>query len=239
MPVTDSAPAARSHPDQDAPAERNTVLLLVIGALLAISAVVAGLVIFSSGEAPAEKPESSAVVRAAGPSLLVGPDDAPAKVVVYEDFGSQESRSFAIASRDFLRIEAARGAVQVAYRPFVEGSGGYSAEAFQAWAAVLDAGTPKQALAFHDVLLDRRPASGSPTPSELVAWAAEVGAEGDGVQSAMATPDQDTVAAAARAASAAGATRVPTVVVDGKAMPVTTPIELADELQRALLRVGR
>ena len=95
MPVSQSAP---SHPEQDAPAERNTVLLLVIGGLVAISVVVAALVIFSSSETAAKKPEAPAPARVGDQSVLVGRSTARTKVVAYEDFADTASRC-ASASR--------------------------------------------------------------------------------------------------------------------------------------------
>ena len=81
------------------------------------------------------------------------------------------------------------------YRPYV-GDGAYSADALQAWGRVLGAGTPRQALAIHDMLFDRQPDSGSPTPSELVTWAQDAGIRKKSVLAAMAQPDDQLVAAA-------------------------------------------
>ena len=144
-----------------------------------------------------------------------------------------------MASRDFLRIEAARGTVQVEYRPFVGSRSEYSADAMQAWAGVLAAGTPKQALAFHDVLFDRQPDSGSPTPSQLVEWAQSKGIHRNEVFAAMAKPDPASVAAAARAARDAGADQPPVVLLDGTRVRASSPTALADTLQRAVLRAER
>jgi protein-disulfide isomerase len=224
---------------EPAPAERNTVLLLVVGVLAVISAVIAALVIFSSGSGPAEKPEPAAPVGAGDGSVSVGSTTAPTTVVVHEDFADPASRSFEIASRDFLRIEASRGSVRVEYHPFVAGDDGYSADAFQAWGGVLGAGTPKQALAFHDVLFDRQPPSGSPTPSELVTWAQDKGIDDPRVHAAMAQPDDVLVAKAAAAARDAGATTTPYVVLDGKPLVAASPTELADGLQRRILELDR
>ncbi len=86
----------------------------------------------------------------------MGAPDAPTTIVVFEDYGSRPSREFEIASRDFLRVEAAEGKVRVEYHPFAL-SHGYSRDALEAWGAVLDGGTAQQALAFHDLLFDRQP----------------------------------------------------------------------------------
>ena len=220
--------------DVETPA-RDPRLLIVLGVLAAISAVVAGFVIFSDGPQAAPPPEATATLTATATSLQMGPANAPSQVVVVEDLASPQSRSFDIASRDFLRIEAARGSVQVEYRPFAAAGSDYSAAALQAWAGVLRAGTPQQALAFHDVLFDRQPAADAPTPSELVTWAKESGVRGDGVFEAMATADADFVAAAAQAARDAGAARTPRVLLDGTPVTAASPTDLADQLQRAVL----
>jgi protein-disulfide isomerase len=237
--VSDSGTDTATRPGPEAPAPRNSVLWIVIGVLAVLSAVIAALVIFSNAEAPAKKPEAAAAVRADDESLHVGSSDAPTKVVVYEDFASPQSREFEIASRDFLRIEAARGKVQVEYRPFAVGDDGYSTDALQAWAGVLGAGTPNQALAYHDVLFDRQPSTGSPTPSELVTWAEDKGISSQGVHAAMAQPDDALAAAAARAAQAAGATRPPMVVLGGTPLTADSPTGLADALQRRILELER
>ncbi len=221
-------------PDQEPASERNTVLLLAIGGLVAISAVIAGLVIFSSGEAPAEKPEPAASVRAGDQSMLVGKAGAATEVVVYEDFASPASREFEIASRDFLRIEAAQGRVQVEYRPFVSADVAYSREAVAAWLAVLGAGTPKQALAFHNVLFDRQPDPGS-TEHDFAAWAKDAGIDDEDVLGSIDAPDEDGTAKADQAAADAGVTSTPAVLVDGDPLTGGTPTQLADKLQRLLL----
>ncbi len=236
MPASQSA---SSHPNQDAPAERNTVLLLVIGGLVAISAVIAGLVIFSSSEAPARKPEAAAQVRAGDQSVFVGRRAAPTKVVVYEDFASPESREFEIASRDFLRIEAARGRVQVEYRPYVASGAAYSSGAMQAWGGVLGAGTPKQALTFHDVLFDRQPGPGDDAGDQFIAWARDKGIEDADVLAAMTRPDDTLIASANSAARKAGAQRLPLVLLNSAPLSAASPTELADTLQRQVLEEER
>lgn len=211
------------------------MLLLVIGGLAAISVVIAALVVFSNSQAPAEKPEAAAPVRAGDQSVVVGRSGAPTKVVVYEDFASPESREFEIASRDFLRIGAARGRVQVEYRPFVASTAGYSSGAMQAWGAVLRAGTPKQALAFHDVLFDRQPSSGDFAADQLATWAEDAGIDDVDVLAAVSQPDEALVASANRAAREAGLRRPPLVLLDGVPLSAPSPTDLADALQRRVL----
>ena len=78
--------------------------------------MIAGLVIFSSGEAPAEKPEPAAAVRAGDQSLLVGKAGAATKVVVYEDFASPRSREFEVAANETWGLLAGPAGVPLPVR---------------------------------------------------------------------------------------------------------------------------
>lgn len=218
----------------ETPTERNHVLLIVVGVLAALSLVIAALVIFSSGEAPAEKPEAKAPVRAGEQSLTAGRQDAPTKVVVYEDFGDPASRELEIASRDFLRIEAARGTAQVEYVPFAADDS-YARGATAAWLAVLKSGTPRQALAFHDMLFDRQPAAGSTQEAPFASWATKAGIDDAALTEALARPDEEPVDTANQAVAEAGVSRAPVVLVDGRPLTAASPTELADKLQRLVL----
>ncbi len=228
-------PTAPTSPEDEEP-PRSRRLLFILVALGVVSAVIAGVVIFSSSGSTAPPEDPEAKLRTSGESLTVGSSDAPMKVVVYEDFGGRQSRDFETASRDFLRVEAAQGKVLVEYRPFSPADG-YSRRALEAWAAVLDGGTPKQALAFHDELFDRQPASGSAAPaaSELEAWAVDAGVDKGLASDAVERSDPDFVEAARRSARAAEVETAPTVLVDGKPFGSGNGVELADQLQRKIL----
>ena len=230
-----ASPSSYAAPQEDARRERKTVVLLVVGILLAVSVVIAGLVVLSGGSEPATPPAPTAAVAVEDRALVVGPDDARATVVVHEDFGSPESRAFDIASRDFLRIEAARGVVQVRYLPFAADDDGYAVAALEAWSGIATRGTPEQALAFHDVLVDRQPDPGSATPDEFLAWAADAGIEDPDALEAIDSPDGGFVARAGAAAAEAGVRRAPVVLLDGRPVTGPTPVAMAERLQRALL----
>ena len=228
-------PTAPTSPEDEEP-PRSRRLLFILVALGVVSAVIAGVVIFSSSGSTAPPEDPEAKLRTSGESLSVGSSDAPTKVVVYEDFGSRKSRDFETASRDFLRVEAAQGEVLVEYRPFSQADG-YSRRALEAWAAVLGDGTPRQALAFHDELFDRQPASGSasPTASDLKAWAGAAGVDKELASDAVEKSDPDFVAAAERSARAADVETAPTVLVDGKSFGSGDGVELAAQLPRKIL----
>ncbi len=222
--------------DDDARGSRRLLLILV--ALGAVSAVVAGVVIFSSGETkPPQDPVAR--VRTSGQALVVGSPRALTKVVVFDDFGGRSSREFETASRDFLLDEAAQDNVRVEYRPFPV-TDGYSRQALAAWAAVVEHGTAKQAMAYRNLLFDRQPEAGpGPTADDLEAWAVKVGVEKGMVSDGLEHPDADFVDSARAAARAAGVAVTPTLLVDGKPFGVGAGTPLADKLQRRILDESR
>jgi protein-disulfide isomerase len=210
--------------------------MLALATLGVASAVIAGVVIFYSGASTRSAEQPEAKVRTHGNSLVVGSPAAPTKVEVYEDFGNRQSRDFETASRDFLRIEAAQHKVVVEYAPFPRGNG-YSRRAIEVWGAVLETGTPKEALALHDELFDQQPTAGSadPSPSDLEAWAVDAGVGKALAREAAERPDTDFAGAARKSVSAAGIQAAPTVLLNGKPVEATSGVLLADQLQRKIL----
>lgn len=222
-----------SRSSRDGTPQRSRRLLIVLGVLGVVSAVVAAMVVFSSGASIAPPKDPVAQVRADDGSLTVGPADAPTKVVAYEDFGSPASRTFEIASRDFLRLEAAEGDVLVEYRPVALLASDYSTGALAAWSAVLAAGRPGEALAFHDLLLDRQPGV-DVSPEDFVALAKEAGVTDGEVLEAVAAPGKVSTGSAGDAAAAVRTT--PTVLVDDLPVSAASPDKLADAVQRLVLQ---
>ena len=202
-----------------------------------MSAVIAGVVIFSSGGSTTRPEDPEAKLRTSGESLVVGNPGAPTKVVVYEDFGNRQSREFEIASRDFLQVEAAQGDVVVEYHPLPQ-TDGYSLSATEAWAAVLEDGTAKQAMAFHDELFDRQPAAGAATPTGRAAGGMgrrRRGRAGAGAATRSSSPTRPSWRRLGSPPRTAGVRSAPTVLVDGKPSEKATGVELADQLQRKIL----
>ena len=213
-------------------------LTIVLGALATLSAVVAALVIFSSGDEGSPRREAGPAVSKADVSMVVGNDpEASFELVVYVDFACPRCREFDIASRDFLRIEAARGSVRVEYQPVRIFPGDYSARAIAAWAAVFRSGTATEALAFHDLLLDRQPTppEPGPDPDELAAWAAEVGADPDSVEEGIGSPDEELIEAAREAARNGSLEQLPWVKVNGEIVYEPSGTALADRIQAMIV----
>jgi hypothetical protein len=221
--------------DEETPA-RDKRLLVVVGVLGVLSAVVAGFVILSSGGGPAPVPDADAPLRAGAHSLLMGRADAPTKVVVFEDLASPQSRAFDIASRDFLDAVAAKGHVQVEYQPVTAATSGYPLQAASAWSALLRSGTPRQVMRFQQELFDRQPDAGQAVSGSLEDWARKAGVTDDAVLADLGSTDQAFLDAGAQAARAAAVQKAPAVTVDGEPLTAASPVALADELQRQLLR---
>jgi protein-disulfide isomerase len=212
---------------QQARQERNRKALIVAAVVVVLAAVVAAGVIFSGGSAPK--------ATASGQALVVGNDPAATtKVVVYEDFLCPYCRELETSSRSFLRADAEKGNVQVEYRPFHLLQDDYSTRALTAWAAVLQKGTPAQALRFHDLLYDNQPYESDgnkPGVDDLVKLAEKAGVTDSTVLDAIKQPDQAFVDAADADAQKAGVQGTPTVFVNGKELQGSVA-ELSDQLKK-------
>lgn len=214
--------------------ERNRKILIVVVVLVVLAAVVAAGVLFSGGDKPAASSGPSPKAVASGQALTVGDNaDAKVKVVVYEDFLCPYCREFEAATRGFIRKDAEEGKVLIEYRPFHLLQDPYSELALTAWGAVLQNGTGKQALAFHDLLYDKQPYESDaekPDIDQLTAWARKAGVKDDTVLAAMRKENATFVKAADLAASEANVQGTPTVVVNDKVLE-GSPAEQADQVK--------
>jgi protein-disulfide isomerase len=223
---------------QTAAKERNRRLLIGLAIVVVLSAVVAAFVVFSGGGSSTKTPAATPPATASSQALVVGSNaKAKYKVVVYEDFLCPYCRQFETSSRDFLRAAAAKGTVQVEYRPFHLLSDDYSTRALTAWAAVLEGGTPKQALRLHDLLYDNQPyeqTANKPGTSKLQGWAKQAGVSSSNVLDAMGKSDPTYVDAADAAATKAGVTGTPTVFVNGQELSGSSISSMVDNLEREI-----
>lgn len=212
---------------------------LVVGILVVLGAIIAAGVIYGGGSGSSEKnPRAGDVpARAGDHSLIIGSADAPTKVVVYEDFQCPFCRQFEMSSRDFLHEYAAKGRVQVEYRPFnLLSTLPYSSRALDAFIAVLEKGTPQQALELHDTLFDNQPyeqSSGSVSEDDIRGWVEDTGA-GDDVLSAIDEDHQDWYDAAMKAVQEAGVQGTPTVFVNGKKLEGASVGDMATRLEQLI-----
>ncbi len=234
MPV--APPASTPTVDDEAPTQGGRLLWIAVAVVGTLSAVFAAVVIFANSTAETTKPQDPvAQVRAGDHFVSVGAPDAKTKVVVHEDFGSADSRTFVLASRDFLTIEAAQGKVLVEYHPVALADSDFSSGAWAAWDAVLEQGRPAQALAFHDLLFDVQPSPGDDAQQDFRALARKAGVKDGAVLDSVEGADRSGARATRREAQGAGVTVTPSVRVDGKALTASSPVALADALQRLVL----
>lgn len=235
-------------------AERNRRMGIVGGVVLVLAIIVAGGFWYSSGSGDGATPvATSASVGveqvgttlatpskgAAVPTLVVGPKSAPMTVTVYEDFLCPFCREFEMASRDYLRADAAKGLVRVAYRPFHLLPEQYSSDALNAYVAVLKNSGPKVALKFHDLLYDKQPyenASSFPDADKLASWAKSVGADPGVVRQAVQARDLTYQNAADKLASMTGLKGTPTIFVNGKQLSGTSISDLSSNLETMIAK---
>ncbi|MFI5623907.1 DsbA family protein [Nocardioides sp. NPDC051685] len=195
-------------------------ILTVVAVVAVIAVIVGGLVWFSLNRSE----DSEIAAPEAGNSehgLVIGPDDAPHKVVIYEDFLCPYCGDFEAASRKDLADLAADGKVQVDYRPFVllDRAGPYSMLATSAFAVVQEEAGAEAAKKFHDLLYENQPSESGPFPkaADLVDLAVEAGAEESAVKDRIENLDGKAWAdAATKAAAADGVHGTPTILLDGE-----------------------
>lgn len=218
--------------------ERNRRLAITTGILVLLALVIATGVWVTAGGSTTPDPVAARTPPAhvGDHSLVVGDADAPVKVVIYEDFLCPFCRQLETSTRDFLHQDAAKGNVQVEYRPFQLLPDDYSRRALDAWATVLRQGTPAQALRFHDLLYDEQPyeqAAHKPGVAALRALARKAGVTDPTVLDALGSPDATFFTASQTSAERAGVRGTPTVLVNGKPLGGGSIQGLADRLEKA------
>jgi protein-disulfide isomerase len=212
---------------------------LMVGAVVAVILVIIGV-----GYAISRQLDTTTDVTADAPSsssefgVTIGPDDAPNKVVIYEDFLCPYCGELEKATRDDLSKLADEGKVQVEYRPFNLLGGdddkSFSVRSAGAFSIVLDKSGSAVAKKFHDLLYDEQPSESGPFPksSELADLAVEAGADESAVRSAIEGNEGSAwVTKATQAASDAGVQSTPTVLLNDEVFQSGTTIDdLADGL---------
>ena len=218
-------------------------LLTIVAVLVAMVVIVGGAIGFAAwnNNRQNSKIESSAGSAGAGEhGVTIGPDSAPHKIVIYEDFLCPFCGELEHQTHEKLAELAADGKVQVEYRPFDLLGGGspdsYSERSLNAFAAVLESAGPKAAKEMHDLLYENQPSESGPFPSDddLLKLAVEAGASESQVKDDIENGgQQDFVDAATAAAQKAGVRSTPTVLLDGK---LQTGFSTVDDLASQLIK---
>ncbi len=209
--------------------------LIIGGAVLVALVLVVVAVLWSQRGGDSAKIDTSIPAAKGDHSLLVGPDSAPHKVVVHEDFLCPFCREFEQGARKYLHDAAKKGTLQVEYRPFQLLPDDYSKEALAAFAYVLENGSANQALAFHDLLYDKQPyeqQSNKPNANKIANWAKDIGVSKSATRKAIDSGMTDWSKAASQLAEKDGVQGTPTVVVDGKKVEGGNISELITNLEQ-------
>jgi protein-disulfide isomerase len=218
---------------------RQAVVGGVVAAVVVVVAVVVVIVVQSARTSSSPDAAVPANTVDGGTAFAVGPADAPVTVDVYEDFLCPACRQFEATTGDTLAALAADGTAQVRYHPIAildRASTDYSTRALNAAAVVGDAAGTEAFLAFHDALFAEQPAEGGPglTDERLGELAAEAGASGADVEEAITgLAYEDWTREVTDAASRAGVTGTPTVLVDGAILQDRTPAGLRAAVEAA------
>ena len=193
--------------------ERRRQLGLIGGimAVLAILAIVGTIVVLKTDEPDKNVPDSEY-------GLKVGSADAPATIVIYEDFLCPACGFVESETSEQLQAAADAGKVQLEYRPFffLQDFGDYSARAANAFRAVWVEVSPEAAKKFHDAVFAEQPSEEGPYPDDdwLVEKAVAAGATEADIRPAIEDMKyQDWVDAATEDASEIRGT--PTVFING------------------------
>lgn len=217
---------------------RTLTTTAVVGAVLA-----AILIVFTAVQAARDTTGQAATAPAGVLDeylVPVGDASAPVKITVYEDFMCPYCGEFETGSRSMLERYVDQGDVQVRYHIMSildDASNGtdYSTRAANALAVVLDTSGRDVAKRFHDLLYENQPQEGSDglSDAQLVDYAVQAGASRTGVQKRIENLDYEQwVKNSTDAASKAGVSRTPTVLVDGQTLGATTIDGLVAELKQ-------
>jgi len=218
--------AAEARASAKARRRRQAVVGGVVAAVVVVVALVVVVVVQSARTStPADAAVPSSTVDD-GTGIAVGPAGAPVTVAVYADFQCPACARFEATNGDTLDRLVQDGEIRLVYHPLAfldqASTTDYSTRALNAAGVVLDRAGVEAFVRFHDLLFAHQPPEGGAgmADDQLIDLAQQAGASGeeggDGIRDRTfgAWVRQDT-----DAASRAGVTGTPTVLVDG------TPIE--------------
>ncbi|GAB3259602.1 DsbA family protein [Kineosporia babensis] len=220
--------------------------MLVSGIVVVLVAVIVGSFVLVQNTRRGEAVADTAAPANLGPSnsITQGDDDAPVKVVVYEDFQCPYCAEFEAANREQLTAYVDRGDVQVQYRPIAfldrASTDQYSTRALNAAAAVFDR-APESFVDFHNLLFDNQPTEGGAGLSneQLIDYAAEAGATEPEIASAVRDLTYEGwTARITEQASKEGISGTPTVQVNGTSLESLDAISLKTAVDEALTQDG-
>lgn len=194
----------------------------IIGVIVLVLVIIAagGAYLMSRGDKV-----SDSTVKESQFGLKLGPDTAPTKVVIYEDFICPVCGYFEGQTSEKLAAAAEAGKVQVEYRPIflLQQFGDYSERAANAFRAVWVENGEAAAMKMHNALFTDQPAEEGPYPDDdwLVDKAVAAGADEATIRPAIEDMKyRDWVSAATSDASDIRGT--PTVFINGEILEAGT-----------------
>jgi len=250
VPVETKRAAARRRIEEKRAAEaaarararkrQRTVVGGVVATVLLVVAVLVGIAVQTSRTTTSATVAVPASTVDGGNVVVVGQSTAPVTVDLYEDFQCPNCRNFEATDAATLASMVSAGTVQLHYHgmAFLDTSANdrYSTRALNAAAAVENAAGPDAFQRFHDLLYAHQPAEGGSglTDQQLVAYAAQAGADGNAVAQAITKLTYgDWVQRVTDQASKDGVTATPTVLVGGQRLEDLSVAGLTAAVQSA------
>ncbi|WP_369136970.1 DsbA family protein [Modestobacter versicolor] len=202
---------------------RRTVVGGVTAALVLVLVLVVVVVVQTRRTSTALDAAAPAGTVAGGTAFAVGEADAPVTLTVYTDYQCPVCQRFEETNGDTLDQLVADGQVLLEQRPIAIldrfSTTDYSTRALNAAAVVADQAGTGAFDQFSDLLFADQPAEGGAglSDDQLVGYAAQAGATGEAVEQGIRDLRfEDWTAQVTEAASRAGVTGTPTVLVDGE-----------------------
>lgn len=221
--------AAEARAREQEQRRRRSVIGGVVAGVLVVVAVIVVVIVQTQRTSTSADAAVPALAAEDGTAFVVGADDAPVTVDVYEDFLCPACRQFEESAGATLTSLVDDGTVQLRYRPMAfldqASTDDYSTRALNAAAVVGEAAGIDAFVDFHHALFAEQPAEGGPGLSDerLIELAAEAGADGDQVADGITDLQfEDWTREVTDAASRAGVTGTPTVLVDGEVLETPT-----------------
>jgi len=238
--------AAKLIAEQKRQERRST--FVKVGAVVAAMVVIIAICVFVGIEKGGGGGDVAAKYAKAGSSqysLTVGDPNAKHKIVMYEDFLCPYCDAFELAGGTQLQQLASEGKVYLDYRPFHLLSEKYSAQALNAWVAVLKTAGPQAALQFHNLLYREQPSEEDktiqngtyPAAQKLIALAVQAGADKSKITGPIENMTYQSWVddATNQAENDENVDSTPTIILDGKRFQQgSTMGEMASDLIKAV-----
>lgn len=239
--AADRTAVAAAMRAEQAKREARRRILTIGGVALVMILIVGGAVLFSvvKNNKDNSKIGAAATATAAGTyGVVMGSDSATHKVIIYEDFLCPFCRELEESTRDFLRENAAKGKVQVEYRPIdLLTQTTYSARAMNAWAQVLANASPADALKLHDLFYENQPYeqnADQTTDSDIAALVQKAVGNNSKVMASLKTTDNAFFASASQVMADKGIDSTPTVFIDGHELTGMSVQQIVDAIEKAV-----